>query len=407
VKILCICHRIPYPPDKGDKIRSFNQVRALSKNHRVHLAFLIDDPADRVHLPAVQGLGATVDWAYRDPYASAARAALALPSRTPLSVAAFHSPALHRKIANRIREERPDAALVFSTAMAPYVWGERGMAKVLDLVDADSAKWRSYADYHAPPMSWIYREEARRLARYEIAAVEDFDEAVVVSEAEAEILRSGGSRRKITVIPGGVDVDYFQPEPNAPETGAEPAMVFCGAMDYLPNIDAVLAFSSEVFPLIRSQEPASTFYIVGRNPTPAVRRLADVPGVVVTGSVPDTRPYLRRSRVAVAPLRIARGIQYKVLEAMAMGLPVVGTRAAFQGIGATPEDGIRIGDSPREAAEAVLEFLRSPDARGRSSVGVREFVMRRHRWEGHYAMLEALLQGACARRAGAPLGIAP
>ena len=401
MKILCLCHRIPYPPDKGDKIRSFHQVRALSKNHRVHLAFLIDDPADRTHLDAVERFSATVDWAYRGRQASMARAAFALPSRTPFSVAAFHSPTLHRKVRDRIRAERPDAALVFSTAMAPYVRRERGMAKVLDLVDADSAKWRSYADSHTPPLSWMYREEAKRLSRYEVAAVEDFDEAIVVSEAEAELLRAAGSRREITVIPNGVDVEYFQPEANSPETDAEPAVVFCGAMDYLPNVDGARTFAAEVFPLIRSKEGTCTFYIVGRNPTAAVRKLAELPGIVVTGSVPDTRPYLRRSRVAVAPLRIARGIQNKVLEAMAMGLPIVGTRVAFQGIGATSEDGARISDSPREMAEAVLELLKSPEARRRSGARARQFVMERHRWEGHHGMLEALLQRACERRIAA------
>jgi sugar transferase (PEP-CTERM/EpsH1 system associated) len=237
----------------------------------------------------------------------------------------------------------------------------------------------------------MYRTEADRLARFEEEVAKAFNYSIVVSEKEARALRQRVSERPIAVIPNGVDLEYFSPSGEDSSSMHSPIIIFTGAMDYFPNIDAVRYFCQEIFPLIRKASPAAEFYIVGRKPTHQVRKLSRQPGVIVTGGVPDVRPYLAKAKVAVAPLRIARGIQNKVLEAMAMGLPVVGTSEVFEGVQATVADGIRIADDPKEFARTVLSLLEDPDLRHHCSLQSRSYVQRHHSWQDHGARLESLL----------------
>jgi sugar transferase (PEP-CTERM/EpsH1 system associated) len=393
MKILYLAHRIPYPPTKGDKIRSFHQIRYLSMKHTVHLGCLVDEPGDLQYVKALERYCASVDIVYRAKTVATSLAALALFTKKPLSIVAFYSSELAKKIRQRLNSEAFDRILVFSSAMAEYVREVSDLPKVMDFVDVDSEKWRLYADYHPFPLSWLYRLEAERLARYEEEVARAFDCAVFVSEKEACLLKRRVSDRPISIIPNGVDLDYFAATADDQPGFDEPALVFLGAMDYFPNVDAVRYFCGEVFPLIRRASPETRFYIVGRNPTRQVRALGHQPNVIVTGSVPDVRPYLAKARVAVAPLRIARGIQNKILEAMAMGLPVIGTSMAFQGLQATAADGIRMADDPRDFAEAVLLLLEDHGLRRRCALQARCYVERRHRWQDHGVQLESLLQG--------------
>src|SRR5215471_7362334 len=392
MNILYICHRLPYPPNKGEKIRAFYQLRYLATRHTIHLACLVDEAEDLQYVGALQQYCASIDMVYRPKIAVKLLALRALCTNQPLSVASFYSSALASKVSQRLAVERIDRIVVFSSAMTVYVQHVSGIPKVMDFVDADSEKWRLFADHHPWALSWVYRLEARRLARHEADIARVFDHAIFVTDRDAHILQERVPDRPISVIPNGVDLEYFTPPPNRGTATEPPALVFTGMMDYFPNVDAVNYFCHEIFPLVRKVVPAVQFYIVGRNPTQQVRQLSRQPNVIVTGAVPDVRPYLVQARVAVAPLRIARGVQNKILEAMAMGLPVVGTPAALQGTWATPADGVRMAESPYAFTHELVTLLKEHAWQRQCALQARRYVQEHHQWDEHNARLEALLR---------------
>jgi sugar transferase (PEP-CTERM/EpsH1 system associated) len=391
MNILYICHRIPFPPNKGDKIRSFNQIRDLSKRHTVHLACLVDDPADLQHVTALRKYCASVEAVYRGKMAARGLALLALFTGESLSVAAFYSRELKRRIDEKIRSERFDSIFVFCSSMAGYVADISDIPKVIDFVDVDSDKWRLYADFHPFPVSWIYRREADRLAQYEEVVARQFDRSIFVSKKEVDLFQKRVSDRSISAIPNGVDLDYFYPRVDDTLSTEPPMIVFTGAMDYFPNVDAVRYFCAEIFPKVRKVLPDLLFYIVGRNPVSSVRALGSQENVIVTGTVSDVRPYLAKAKVAVAPFRIARGIQNKILEAMAMGLPVIGTSIAFQGIEEKGETGCLSAEDPDAFVRALLLLLQDQPLRSQCGRQGRSFVERFYRWQDHGERLESLL----------------
>lgn len=389
MNILYISHRIPYPPNKGDKIRSFHQIVQLSRNHRVHLACLIDRKEDVKHIDALKQYCASIDWEFRGKTVARLYAIRSLISDKPLSVGAFYSRRLSAKIANRLKTAGIDRIVVFSSVMAEYVKHVAHIPKIMDFVDVDSDKWKLYASHRPFPLSRIYALEARRLAHYEETVAEDFDCSIFISEKEAALFKERGVDMPIAVISNGVNADYYSPNGSHAN---EPAMVFVGEMDYFPNVDAVIYFCREVFPLVRRVLPEACFFIVGRNPTRQVRALNQLTNVIVTGSVSDVRPFLLKSCVSVAPFRVARGLQNKVLEAMAMALPVVGTSQAFQGISANESDGIRIADTPERLADAIVELITNPDLRNRCSHAARSYIEQKHQWKDQGVKLESLLR---------------
>jgi sugar transferase (PEP-CTERM/EpsH1 system associated) len=285
-----------------------------------------------------------------------------------------------------------ERVLVFSSAMAQYADPYRGARRVVDFVDVDSDKWRQYAEKKSFPMSWLYNYEARQLLRYERQVARDYDASLFVSAPEAELFRqlAPESSRKIGHFSNGVDTDYFSPheahaDPYAP---GERALVFTGAMDYWPNVDAVQWFCDEVFPSLRERFPGLMFYIVGSRPAPAVQALAQRPGVKVTGTVPDVRPYIAHAAVAVAPLRIARGIQNKVLEAMAMATPVVVSPQALEGIDAVPGSELVLAEDAAAFADAVGALLAGRESAA-AAIGqaARAKVQRQYSWSSNLACI--------------------
>jgi sugar transferase (PEP-CTERM/EpsH1 system associated) len=399
MNILYIAHRIPYPPNKGDKIRSFHQIRHLSRRHAVHLACLVDDPADLEHVAKLEEYCASVHVAPLQKAAVRWQAARALVEGPPLSIRAFYSEQLQAHIDRLLREKRLDVIWLFSAASAAYVRRVAHIPRIMDFVDVDSEKWRLYSEYRAFPLSWLFRLEANRLARYEDELARECDVSVFVSTAEAECFARRGASRSTVVIPNGVDLEYFQPAGSIGATPHRPSVIFVGAMDYFPNVDATRYFCREVFPRVRAVLAQTQFVIVGRDPGRPVRQLAYHENVTVTGSVPDVRPYLSEASVAVAPFRIARGVQNKVLEAMAMGVPVVGTSMAFQGIKATEADGVRIADDPKTFAQEVATLLSDSGWRSQCAQRARQYVRRQHRWEDQATHLEAVLEQTCVSHA--------
>lgn len=392
MKILYLAHRIPYPPNKGEKIRAFHQIRCLSQHHIIHLVCLVDDPVDLVHVKTLKEYCVSVEAVFRSKAAAMFLAARGLLTRYPLSVVAFQRKALARKISGKLEAEKFDLVFVSSSSMASYVLHESHVPRVIDFIDVDSEKWRLYAEHHSFPLSWIYRLEASRLAAYEEEIAQMFDYSIFISEAERLLFQRRVSNRPIAVISNGVDLEYFTPPHGGFSSSRQPSVVFTGAMDYFPNVDAVRYFCTEIFPLVRQVEPEAQFFIVGRNPTRSVQELGNHDNVIVTGSIPDVRPYLAKATVAVAPFRIARGIQNKILEAMAMRLPVVGTSQAFEGIDATENDGIRIADDPQRFAQEVIIFLKGDDRlRQQWGLQARHYIEEHHRWRDVGVKLECLL----------------
>jgi sugar transferase (PEP-CTERM/EpsH1 system associated) len=403
MRILMLAHRIPYPPSTGDKIRAYHILRHLAGRHTVTLACLGDE-REPVTAETLRALVSDLLVDDRPRQRRAVRSLWTLARGGSATVGYFDSPALHARLARRAAERPFDLVYVSSSSMAPYARHGGGAPVIVDFVDIDSDKWRQYARTLPLHRSWLYRLEARRLQVEEVRAARRAVRSLVVTRAEAELLMGLAPGADIAVVRNGVDLDYFRPAPGEP--AAAPVIVFTGAMDYLPNADAALYFAERIFPRVREAAPAARFVIVGKKPTSAVRRLADRPGVVVTGTVADVRPYLRQAAVAVAPLRIARGVQNKVLEAMATGVPVVATSVAHRGLDAVPGCHLLVEDEPARFAEAVIWLLATPVHRAILGAAARRFVEQHHSWAVVCAAVERIVEGAMSRPAVPALSVA-
>jgi polysaccharide biosynthesis protein PslH len=363
---LFLTQRIPYPPFKGEKIRSLQILRHLARRYEVHLGCLVDDPRDIEHEPTVAALCASSHFAHLDRKRAKVACLRGLFTGEPLSVTFYHDAGLARWVRETAARVKPEAIFVCSSNMAPYVLDLKTAARVrvVDLADVDSEKWRAYAETDSFPMNWVHRREWRKTAALEARIARECDWSTFVSDDEAALFASQLPQfaDKIRSVGNGVDHHYFDPalacEPLYDTS--RPNLVFTGTMDYPPNVDAVRWFANDILPLIRAAAPEAQFHIVGSSPLPEVLALAQISGVHVTGRVPDVRPYLAHATAAVAPMRIARGIQNKVLEAMAMARPVVATADALTGISARPgEEALRADDSAA-FAQACLQAIQNP-----------------------------------------------
>ena len=388
MRILMLAHRIPYPPHTGDKTRAYHIARHLSRRHELTLAFLVDKVGDLAGVQPLRDLVGQVEFARLWRPWSLLKGFGGLATGRSLSLPYFNSRELRARLRRRLGARRYDVIYASSTPMAQYAQG-LGLPVVMDFVDVDSDKWTQYAGHSRPPLSWLYRAEGRRLQGCEAGIARWARLCVLATAAEEALLRSFAPWAQTAVIPNGIDLDYFRPI----ERGRFSAgMIFTGAMDYLPNIDAARYFCADILPLVRRQIPDARFYIVGLNPPPEVQRLAATPGVVVTGAVPDVRPYYARASVCVAPLRLGRGVQNKVLQAMAMGLPVVTSSVGHRGLEAQAGKHLYVADEAGLFAERVVRLLNIPaegEALGRQG---RAFVEAHHAWESSGARLEALLR---------------
>jgi sugar transferase (PEP-CTERM/EpsH1 system associated) len=393
VKILYIAHRFPYPPSKGEKIRTFNQIRQLAGKHTIHLCSFVDDPGEVRQTINLKEYCVSVDVVRRNSVATIVLGPAAILRNKPLSVQLFYRKAFAELVRRKIATESFDCIIVSCSSMVQYVDARVAIPKIIDFIDVDSEKWRMYADHDPFPFSIVYRREANLLARYEETIMREFDHAIVTSEAEARLLTRHLHEWPVSVVSNGVDLEYFKPKSSHSESEVRPLIVFIGVMDYFPNIDAVRYFCESIFPFVRTAVPNARFNIVGRNPGRHVKNLANQDGVFVTGTVNDVRPHLAQATVAVGPFRLARGVQNKILEAMAMGVPVVGTSETFKGIPATEADGIRVADDPASFAKHLVTFLGADADSWRGfSAQARSYVERHHRWEDQGEKLERILE---------------
>jgi sugar transferase (PEP-CTERM/EpsH1 system associated) len=397
-EILFLAHRIPYPPNKGDKIRSWHFLEHLAQHHAVRLGCFVDDPDDWPHLETLKGVCAECHGAPLPRSPLEPRNLAALSRGLPISVQHYRRDGFSGWVAETLRTRPIDAVFAFSGAMAQFALDPPRPvgSRVIDFVDVDSDKWRQYAKRKAPPMRWVYAREAGTLLAFERRVAAAFDAAAFVSENEAGLFRrlAPESAARTYALPNGVDTVFFDPDRahESPYGADELPLAFTGAMDYWANVDAVVWFVREVLPLIRRDRPQARFWIVGTNPTAEVRKLAELPGVAVTGRVPDVRPYIAHAAAVVAPLRIARGVQNKVLEAMAMAKPVVTTSMAAAGAEATVAgEELLVADEPQETARAVAVLLDDPARRAEMGARARRRIRESYGWGASFARLDRLL----------------
>ena len=396
-RLLYIAHRLPWPPDKGERVRAFHEIKALSSHFDVTLAALTHGPSDASDLGELGTMCHKVVLAPAGGTLGLLRgAAGSLIAGRSVSEGYFRSKTLIKRIRAEARDAPFDLVFAYCTSVLPYALGVPAAAHVIDLVDVDSAKWASYARASRWPRRWLYQREADTVGRLEQLALQQCQAVFVVSAAEAAALKSDSEN--IVPVANGVGCDYFAPGRVAPADLGAAALVFTGTMDYRPNAEGVCWFVREVLPALRREMPEVTFAIVGRDPTAAVRKLAEIPGVIVTGSVPDVRPYFEAAAVVVCPLQIARGIQNKVLEAMAMAKPVIASPGAIEGIDAETGRDLLQADSPDQWVRQLGELMSDPARRQTLAAAARRRMADSYSWSARMAPLVSL----CDRLAGAP-----
>lgn len=404
-QLLAVTHRVPFPPDRGDRIRTWHVLSRLAQHFDVHLAALADEPVHMDTWRAVRSITRRLEVQSVPGVGRWPAAAVRFAAGRSITESLLYSPALHQTIRRWAAGTRFDAALAVCSSMAMYLDGVDARRKVVDLIDVDSVKWASFAEQSRGLRRIVYRCEAGRIAACEKRIGERFDAVAVVTEAEATLARRHMPGTRILVARNGVDTDYFSPDEAVRRPEGPPAAVFVGALNYRPNVQGIDRFARDIWPgirrvLSRDPRPAPVLRIIGRSPVRAVRRLNGIEGVEVVGPVTDVRPYLRSARLAIAPMTVAPGVQNKVLEAMASALPVVCTSQAAAGIDAVPDRHLLVADDDGMWVRHVTALLR--DAERAESLGraARRFVTDHHRWgRGMQPLIDLLLgQSSLARQ---------
>jgi len=395
-KLLYLVHRIPYPPNKGDKIRSFNWLNGLSDKYDIYLGTFVDNNEDKQYIRELRKYCTSVFVEKFNPKVAKIRSLSGLLSGQALTLPYYRNANLQSWVDFVVQENNISLALIFSSSMAQYVDGEKytSVKRVMDFVDIDSDKWKQYSEKKSGIMKWIYSREAIKLLDYEKQVCEKFDSSLFVSSKESEMfsrLISSG-KDKVDFVNNGVDVQYFSPNNNYenPYESNGPILVFTGAMDYWANIDAVVWFSKEIYPIVKQQFPDLQFYIVGSGATAEVLALQGIEGIEVTGRVDDVRPYVYYSNIAVAPMRIARGVQNKVLEAMALAKECIVSPQGLEGIEAKPGEQIMLANNNEEWLGHISNLLieHKQNNLGRDS---RQFVSAQFSWKNNITKLENII----------------
>ena len=388
MRILFLSHRFPYPPTFGSTVRAFNVIRHLARDHEVTVMSVARSDAEAEEAKGIAPYCSSHHCVRVHNLVQASKIALSLPSSVTASEAFFHSGALQREIDRRVTSRSFDFIFAQGSAVGRYVEHLDGMAKLMDFCDVDSRKWLDYVPHKPWPVSLGYRWEGWRMAAAERRMSSRFDRVTVATPGEAATLQEMGVGERVECFPNGVDVSYFQPGTE----GFDPDLItFVGRMDYFPNEHCMVEFCANTWPRLQRQRPALRLQIVGAAPTAAVRRLSEIEGVSVTGSVPDVRPYVQRSALSVVPLAIARGTQNKILESMAMGVPVVASRVAAAGVDAVAGQHLLAADSVDETCEAIERVLVDAGERTRLSEAGKARVVSHHSWPNAMNRLDGIL----------------
>jgi hypothetical protein len=392
MNILYLCHRFPFPPKRGGKIRPFNMIRHLSASgHQVTVCSLARSPEEAEEGKGIAPYCAGFEMGHVKEWVQVARMVVRLPVLTPSSMGFFYSPELAERVRGLLSLKKWDLIFVHCSSVAQYVEHVGETPKILDFGDMDSQKWLEYANYKPFPLSLGYRLEGAKMLAAEKRLARRFDLCTATTRAEWETLKSYETGADTDWFPNGVDADFFCP---ADEPYDADTISFIGRMDYYPNQECMARFCEQTWPLLKSWRPAMKLLIVGADPSPAMRKLGDLPGVTVTGSVPDVRPFIRKSALMVAPLNIARGTQNKILEAMAMGVPVVTSTIAAGGVDAESVTHFLVADTPQTYAQAIMRIVDSPAERNRLALAGRQRMLSHHAWPRSMERMDSIIDRA-------------
>ncbi|OGR12271.1 MAG: hypothetical protein A2097_00800 [Desulfobacula sp. GWF2_41_7] len=388
-KILYLCHRIPYPPNKGDKIRSFNEIKFLSRTGTLDLITLADNMEDMKYAVDLEKYCRQVMVFPLNKKLATLKGALSLMRGQSISQGYFYKKEFQKAVDKLTDSHKYDALICFSSPMAEYVFKAKKKMEdlagtlIMDFCDLDSDKWNQYADQKTFPLNLFYRTEARRLLSFEKKINRLFGRSVFISKKEADLFKAYNPEAKnIDIIPNGVDHAYFDPEKIIISKKAPFLVIsFFGAMDYYANVDGALWFAGKILPLIKKKVPEVLFYIVGSHPDRRLKALTTDPGIKVTGFVEDIRDYYASTRVCVIPLRIARGVQNKVLEAMSMAKAIVTTSPAVQGIEVYDDALLKIEDDPDRFAAQVIQLLQDEPLGTKMGRDARHHIIENFNWD--------------------------
>jgi sugar transferase (PEP-CTERM/EpsH1 system associated) len=375
-----VTHRVPFPPDKGDRIRNYYVLRELAKVSRVWLASLADEPVEPAHLDTLKALCERVEVVRVGGKRRWVRGGVSLVGGRSLSEGLFREPALGTVLEEWTREATFDASLVSASSLAPYQrrHGLQHRPAFVDLVDVDSQKWFDFAASSRPPKRWVYRLEGERVRRLEQELAKWAAGVFLVSRAETQLFDGFTAPGTATTATNGVNLDYFHPQPEVPTV---PACAFVGALDYFPNVDAAVWFATDIWPRVRAAHPTAEFWVIGRKPVPAVQALDRLPGVKVIGQVPDVRPHVAAATIAVCPIRVARGLQNKVLEAMAMAKPTVASPAAVAALRMVNGRDLLSPTTADEWVTTLTELLGDSNRQAELGAAGRRYVEEHHHWD--------------------------
>ncbi len=389
MRIFFICLRVPFPPDRGDKIATFNLVRHLSMTHEVHVFCLSEGAADHPNIIGLSNYARSVTAVPRTSVAEKFRGVKALFTGVPLSIALMNEDQLRLAVKSTSLRLHPDFIIVYSGNAAQFAVEFSNIPRLMYFSDLDSQKWLQFSEIRAFPVNLIYKREGQLLLDYERRIAKTFSHSVVCTLAEKRDFERLIPGCPVDVLPNGVDLEGFRSQHVPKQAGT---MIFTGVMNYFPNVDGAQWFCDSVLPLVRERVPHATFIICGASPTAAVQRLAKQPGVIVTGPVPDVRPYLDAAEICVVPLRIARGIQNKLLEGLAMGLPCISSRCSWSGTAIGEGEGILVADDPAEFAQHAIRLLQDDQYRELMGRKARVVVEEKYRWGDQLQQLDLIIQ---------------
>lgn len=397
MKVLFLTHRLPYAPNRGDRARSYHMIRLLAPRVDLEVASLVHDAEEAKHVDRIRELGARVSVFEVPHWRNRVRALRHLPSTLPLTHLLLDAPGITPALESLVARRRPDVVFAYCSGMARFALAPplSQLPLVVDMVDVDSAKWAALSTQHSWPFRWIYDRESRYLSRFEQDAAMHARHTVVVNQREADLLAAIAPRASVGILPNGVDIAGLKPPASPAEA---PRLVFCGVMNYAPNVDAVCWFAREIWPRIRARRSDAELVIVGSDPAHSVRQLAvEASGISVTGTVADVRDYLWSAAVAVMPIRTARGVQNKALEAIAAGLPAIVTSAVQEGLPEEIRSACRVADTPEAFAEQTLSLLALSGTERRALTA--QARLESLTWEHQLEPLHQILVDAAGRNA--------
>ena len=369
MRVLFLTHRLPYAPNRGDRLRAYHTLQWLRDHASVELVSLVHDDEEAGHVDDLRAFVSHVTALRVPQIRNYLRACATLLTAAPLTHTLLDANGFASTLARIIDVRRPDVVFAFGSGMAQFALAPplSGIPLILDLVDVDSRKWRDLAAVSRPPLSWVYRREARTLGAFEARASSRAVATLVVNEREAALARELAPAANVQVIANGIELERLRP-PGPPADGER--VVFCGVMNYAPNDQGMRWFINEVWPTVRKERPKATLAIVGADPQRSLRALCPAdPRIELTGRVPDVRPWLWESAIAIAPLHVARGVQNKALEAIAAGLPIVTTTAVAEGLPEDAAPALTVADLAPQFAQSVIDLLAAspPTRRARSA----------------------------------------